>query len=196
MSSTSTADVELVGDETVLNVARAAMFAALIGALAYVSFPFPGTPIPVTLQVLGVFLAGILLGPVWGAAALVLYLAAGAVGAPVFSGGSSGLGILLGGQASFGYLWSYPVAAALIGVVVHGGLELGNPSAASLPRLVGAMAAGTVVIYLFGMVGIMVVTGGGVVSAFTAGVLPFIPAEIVKMAAAVGVVRSDAIRAE
>lgn len=196
MSSTSTADVELVGDETALNVARAAMFAALVGALAYVSFPFPGTPIPVTLQVLGVFLAGIFLGPVWGGAALVLYLAAGAVGAPVFSGGSAGLGVLLGGETSFGYLWSYPIAAALVGFVVHGGLELGAPSEASLPRLVGAMVAGTVVIYLFGLVGVMVVTGAGVVSAFTAAVLPFVPAEIVKMAAAVGVVRSDAIRAE
>ena len=196
MSGTSTADVELVGDETTLNVARAALFAALVGAFAYVSFPFPGTPIPVTLQVLAVFLAGILLGPVWGGAAMVLYLVAGALGAPVFSGGSSGVGILLGGSTSFGYLWSYPVAAALIGFIVHGGFELGRPSDASLPRLVGAMVAGTLVIYLFGMVGLMVVTGAGVVSAFTAAVLPFIPAEIVKMAAAVGVVRSDAIRAE
>jgi len=67
----------------------------------------------VTLQVLGVFLAGIYLGPVWGAASLVLYLAAGAVGAPVFQGGSAGVGQLVGQSA--GYLWSYPVAAAAIG---------------------------------------------------------------------------------
>lgn len=196
MSSTSTADVELVGEETTQNVARAAIFAALVGAFAYVSFPFPGTPVPVTLQVLGVFLAGILLGPIWGGAAMVLYLAAGAIGAPVFSGGSSGLGILLGGEPSFGYLWSYPFAAALIGGIVHDGLALQRPSEASLLRLVAAMVAGTVVIYAFGMVGLMVATGIGVSAAFTAGVLPFVPAELVKMAAAVGVVRSDAIRAE
>lgn len=195
MSQPTTTDVELVGDETALNIARAALFAALVGAFAYVSFPFPGTPVPVTLQVLGVFLAGILLGPVWGGAAMVLYLAAGAVGAPVFSGGSAGLAILLGGEPSFGYLWSYPFAAALIGVVVHAGLEPRPPSEVPLARLVGAMVAGTVVIYAFGTVGLMAVTGVGLAEALTAAVLPFVPAELVKMAAAVGVVRSDAIRA-
>jgi biotin transport system substrate-specific component len=196
MSSTPTADVDLVGDETALNIARAALFAALVGAFAYVSFPFPGTPVPVTLQVLGVFLAGILLGPVWGGAASVLYLAAGAVGAPVFSGGSAGVAILLAGEPTFGYLWSYPFAAALIGVVVHDGLQLRSPSEVSVARLVAAMVAGTVVIYAFGTAGLLFVTGVGVAEALTAAVLPFIPAEVAKMAAAVGVVRSDAIRAE
>lgn len=196
MSSTSTADVELVGDEVALNLARAALFAALVGALAYVAFPLPVTPIPVTLQVLGVFLAGIFLGPVWGSAALVLYLAAGAVGAPVFSNGSAGLGVLLGGETSFGYLWSYPIAAALIGAIVHDGLQLGSPSEVSPFRLIGAMVVGTVVIYAFGTAGLIAVTGSGLVEALTAAVLPFIPGEIIKMVAAVGIVRSDAIRAE
>lgn len=195
MSQETATEVDLVGDETTLNIARAALFAALVGAFAYVSFPFPGTPVPVTLQVLGVFLAGILLGPVWGAAAMVLYLAAGAVGAPVFSGGSAGLTVLLGGSQSFGYLWSYPVAAGLVGVLVHGGLSLRPPSEVSLVRLVGAMVAGTLVIYAFGTVGLMAVLGIGLVEALTAGVLPFVPAELVKMAAAIGVVRSEAIRA-
>lgn len=195
MSQQTTTDVELVGDETTLNIARAALFAALVGAFAYVSFPFPGTPVPVTLQVLGVFLAGLLLGPVWGGAAMVLYLAAGAVGAPVFSGGSAGLAILLGGDPAFGYLWSYPVAAALVGVVAHDGLALGSPSEVSLARLLAALVAGTLAIYTFGTIGLMAVTGVGPAEAFTAAVLPFVPAELVKMAAAVGVVRSDAIRA-
>lgn len=196
MSQTSTGDVDLVGDETALNIARAALFAALMGAFAYVSFPFPGTPVPVTLQVLGVFLAGILLGPVWGGAAMVLYLAAGAVGAPVFSGGSAGIAILLGGEPSFGYLWSYPLAAALVGVVAHSGLTLRDLDSVSVPRLVAGMVAGTVVIYALGTAGFIFVTDTGVVAALTAAVLPFIPAEILKMAAAVAVVRSDAIRAE
>lgn len=195
MRNTTTSEVQLVGDETTLNIARAALFAALVGAFAYVSFPFPGTPVPVTLQVLGVFLAGILLGPVWGGAALVLYLAAGAIGAPVFSGGTAGVAILLGGEPTFGYLWSYPIAAALIGLVAHGGLEVRDPSAVGLPRLVGAMVAGTAVIYALGTVGFVFVTGVGVVEALLATVAPFVVPEILKMAAAVAVVRSDAIRA-
>lgn len=193
--STPTESVDLVGDEVVGNVARAALFAALTGAFAYVSFPNPFAPgVPVTLQVLGVFLAGIMLGPVWGAASMVLYLAAGAVGAPIFSGGSAGLGVLLG-SPTLGYLWSYPVAAALVGGVVHRGAELRDPSAAGVPTLVGSMVAGTVVIYAFGIAGLMAVLGIGPSEAFFLGAAAFVPAEAFKIAAAVGVVRSNAVAA-
>ncbi|WP_224448069.1 biotin transporter BioY [Haloprofundus salilacus] len=192
--ATSTDGVELVGDETAKNVARAALFAALMGAFAYVSFPNPFSPAPVTLQVLGVFLAGIMLGPVWGGAAMVLYLAAGAAGVPVFEGGSAGFGSLLA-DPTLGYLWSYPVAAALVGVVVHRGVALRDYRAASTPLLVSAMVAGTVVIYAFGMAGLMFVLGVGVGEAFAVGAAAFLPAEALKIAAAVGVVRSDAIAA-
>ena len=193
--SNSTAEVDLVGDEATLNIARAALFAALVGAFAYVSFPFPGTPVPVTLQVLGVFLAGILLGPVWGGAAMVLYLAAGAAGAPVFSGGSAGLGILLGGAPSFGYLWSYPVAAALIGVVTHGGIELLDTDEIPVGRMVAGMVAGTAVIYALGAAGGMLVNDIGIATAMAQFVLPFMPAEISKMVAAVLIVLVDNIQA-
>ncbi|WP_224333150.1 biotin transporter BioY [Haloprofundus halobius] len=192
--ATSTDSVELVGDETVKNVARAALFAALMGAFAYVSFPNPVSPAPVTLQVLGVFLAGIMLGPVWGGAAMVLYLAAGAAGVPVFEGGGAGIGSLLA-NPTLGYLWSYPVAAALVGVVVHRGLTLRDYREAGTPLLVGAMIAGTVVIYALGMVGLMLVLGIGVGEAFAVGAVAFLPAEALKIAAAVGIVRSDAVAA-
>jgi biotin transport system substrate-specific component len=192
--STDTASVELVGEETAENVARAALLAALTGAFAYVSFPNPLSPAPVSLQVLGVFLAGILLGPVWGGVSMALYLLTGAVGAPVFAGGSAGVGALLGPTG--GYLWSYPVAAFAIGAIVHGGLQLRNPVPRGIPRLVGAMAVGTVVIYTFGVVGMSLVLGMTLQKAFVAGAAAFIPAEAFKMAAAVGVVRSDQITAE
>jgi biotin transport system substrate-specific component len=192
--STDTASVELVGEETAENVARAALLAALTGAFAYVSFPNPVSPAPVSLQVLGVFLAGILLGPVWGGVSMALYLLTGAVGAPVFAGGSAGVGALLGPTG--GYLWSYPVAAFAIGAVVHGGLRLRNPVPRGIPRLVGAMVAGTVVIYTFGVVGMSLVLEMTLQKAFVAGAAAFIPAEAFKMAAAIGVVRSDQITAE
>lgn len=191
--ATSTESVDLVGDETATNLARAALFAALVGAFAYVSFPFPVSPAPVTLQVLGVFLAGIFLGPVWGGAALVLYLAAGALGAPVFSGGSAGFGELVGGTA--GYLWSYPIAAALVGALVHRGGDLRDLDAVPVPVLVAAMAAGTTVIYAMGVVGLYLVLELTLAEAFVQGAAVFLPAEAAKIAAAVGIVRSDAIAA-
>ena len=184
-------ETELVDDEIVRNLARAALFAALLGAFAYVSFPNPVSPAPVTLQVLGVFLAGIFLGPVWGAAACGLYLLAGALGAPVFSGGAAGLGVLLGPTA--GYLLAYPLAALGIGAVVHGGRTLADPDEMGLGRLVGALLVGTVVIYASGVLGLMLVQSLGPVEAFLAGAAAFVPAELLKIAAAVGIVRSDAI---
>lgn len=187
-------DTELVGDEVASNVARAALFAALLGAFAYVSFPNPVSPAPVTLQVLGVFLSGILLGPVWGGAACGLYLLAGALGAPVFAGGTAGLGVLVGPTA--GYLLSYPLGAFVIGVVVHGGFAVSDPKSVALLRLIGAMTLGTAVIYALGVAGLMLVQSLGPVEAFFAGAAAFIPAEILKIAAAVGIVRSDAITAE
>ena len=192
--ATNTESVDLVGDEAATNLARAALFAALVGAFAYVSFPFPVSPAPVTLQVLGVFLAGIFLGPVWGGAALVLYLVAGALGAPVFSGGAAGFGELVGSTA--GYLWSYPIAAALVGAVVHRGARLRDLDAVSAPVLVAAMAAGTVVVYAMGVVGLYLTLELTLVEAFVQGAVVFLPAEGAKMAAAVGIVRSDAIAAE
>lgn len=192
--SVESEDVDLVGDEVVENVARAALFAALAGAAAYVSFPNPLSPgVPVTLQVLVVFLAGILLGPVWGGASMVLYLVAGAAGVPVFAGGSAGVGVLVGNTG--GYLWSYPVAAVAIGLVVHGGRGLRDPKTLGLPRLVGAMVLGTMVVYAMGVAGLMLVVGMGPAEAFLAGAAAFLPVEAFKIAAATGVVRSDAIRA-
>jgi len=193
--STRTEDVDLVGDEVALNVVRAAMLAALVGAFAYVSFPNPVSPAAnVTLQVLGVFLAGALLGSTWGATSLVIYLTAGALGAPIFSGGAAGFGHLVG--ATGGYLLSYPIAAALVGFVAHGGIE--TIPREELPgwRLVAGMVGGTVVIYAMGMAGLMVVVGYSLSKAFAVGAAAFIPAEVLKMVAAVGIVRSDKLAVE
>ncbi|MEF8807757.1 biotin transporter BioY [Natronomonas sp.] len=194
MAQTSTADVDLVGGEVARNVAQAAVFAALIGAFAYVAIPYPLSPAPVTLQVLGVFLAGLLLGPVWGAAALVLYLVAGALGAPVFAQGSAGLGVLVGPTG--GYIFSYPLAAAAVGYVAHGGFEFRSLAESSVPRMVGGMAAGTLVIYGIGVLFMWWNLDMTVTTAIISGAVVFVPAEAAKMAAAIGLVRSNAIRAE
>jgi biotin transport system substrate-specific component len=194
MSDATATEVDLVGEEMALNVARAALFAALMGAFAYVSFPYPLSPAPVTLQVLGVFLAGLLLGPLWGGAAMVLYLLAGALGAPVFAGGSAGIGVLLGPTG--GYLLSYPIAAAIAGLVAHGGFTLRSLDTASIARLVVAMAAAVVVIYGLGVPFLWYNLDMTLRTAVVTGAVVFIPAEAAKMVAAIGIVRSDAIRAE
>jgi biotin transport system substrate-specific component len=192
--STSTDSVELVGDEVSLNLARAALFAALMGAFAYVSFPNPLSPgVPVTLQVLGVFLAGIFLGPVWGGFAMLLYLLAGALGLPVFAGGSAGFGTLV--SQTGGYLLSYPLAAAVVGLGVHGVGDLRDPARVGVARLVAAMVGGTAVVYALGILGFWYVGDVGIVTAIVGAAVAFVPVEALKIAAAVGIVRSEAIAA-
>ncbi len=193
--ATTTESVELVDGETVANIARAALFAALIAGFSYVSFPNPLSPtVPVTLQVLGVFLAGIMLGPVWGTGALGLYLSAGALGVPVFAGGSAGLGYLIA-SPTVGYLWSYPIAAAVIGLLVHRGVTLRDYTEVGVGQLVGAMVVGTLIIYTMGTVGFAVIQSVGLIEAFMISAVAFIPFEAVKIAAALGILRSDSIAA-
>lgn len=192
MTRTTTSDVDLVGDETTLNIARAALLAALTGAFAFVgTIPIPLSPVPFTLQVLGVFLAGLLLGPVWGAASMLLYLLAGAVGAPVFAGGAAGPGVLVGQTG--GYLFSYPVAAAVTGYVAHGGLETRDLSDAPAIRPLVGMGIALVLIYGFGTLQFAAVNEIGVVEAATLASLPFIPGDVVKMVVALAIIQSESI---
>lgn len=194
MSQTSTADVDLVGEEIALNIAQAAVFAALTGAFAYVAIPYPLSTAPLTLQVLGVFLVGLLLGPLWGGASMVLYLTAGALGAPIFAQGTAGIGVLVGPTG--GYLFSYPFAAAAVGYIAHGGLEFRPLAESSVPRMVGGMAAGTLVIYGMGVPFLWWNVDITIGTAIVTGAVVFIPVEAAKMAAAISLVRSNALRAE
>lgn len=95
----------------------AALFAALTAAVAWFKIPLPFTPVPITLQTLAVLLSGAMLGSYYGALSMMIYLALGALGLPVFAGGSSGIGALLGPTG--GYLFSYPIASFVIGKMLE-----------------------------------------------------------------------------
>ncbi|WP_121741225.1 biotin transporter BioY [Natronorubrum halophilum] len=180
--------VELVEGDVVRQFARAAVLAALLGAIGPVSVPIPLSPAPVTLQVLFVFLAGLVLGPVWGTVSMVLYLTAGAIGLPVFSGWEAGIGSLFGNTG--GYLWSYPFAAALIGFVVHRGTDLRDPADVPFPIVVGALLMATILIYGMGTGYAAWLLDLEPWEAIAGYALPFVPGEVLKMAAAIAIVQS------
>ena len=137
---------------------------------AQFALPMPGTPVPLTLQPFVVVLAGLLLGPADAAAAMVVYLGAGALGLPVFAPmGAPGLARLLGPTG--GYLFAYPVAAAVAG-------WLGAGRAAFLARAMAGVA-GIAVIYLGGLAQLAVLSGS-LATAALIGVLPFAAADVVK----------------
>ena len=102
------------GRQPTTDLAYIAVFAALIAALALVP-SIPIGPVPITLQTLGVLLAGLILGPWRGFAAVTLYLLVGLAGLPVFAGGTGGLGVF--GKPSIGYLLSFPIAALVAGAL-------------------------------------------------------------------------------
>ena len=159
---------------------RALTIVVAAGALALsaqFALPIPGTPVPLTLQPLLVVVAGLLLGPADAAAAMVLYLIAGAVGLPVFAPmGLPGLARLLGPTG--GYLLAYPVAAA-----VAGRLGAGRPGFSV--RALAAMT-GILVIYLGGLAQLTIISGS-LSTAALLGVLPFVAADAVKALVAAAV---------
>ena len=161
------------------SIAAGALFVALASQLAV---PLPGTPVPMTLQPLAVLLVGGLLGPGQGAAALLLYLALGAAGAPVFTPfGAPGLARLLGPTG--GYLLAFPVAAAVTGRVASRG--------ARWPRLVAGPLLGMAVIHLGGLAQLVALTGSARL-AFAAGVVPFALGDALKVLLAALVLRRAA----
>ncbi len=149
--------------------------ASLLMALAArASFYLPFTPVPITLQTLVVMLAGATLGSRRGAIAMLLYLAEGAVGLPVFAGGAGGL-IYLTLAPSAGYLWSYPFAAFVVGYLCERHLDRSIVTSAI------AMIPGTVIIYAIGVSWLALETHLKLWQAFTEGMLPFLPGDITKI---------------
>ncbi|WP_435361370.1 biotin transporter BioY [Haloarchaeobius sp. DFWS5] len=186
-SSEEYGNVDLVGDETVKMVAASAMFAALTAALAQVSIPMPAGMPPVTVQTTAVFLAGLLLGARWAGFSMVLYLLTGAAGAPVFANGSGGFGSLVGYTG--GFLFGYLLAAVVIGAVVHRGLGRRPLSQVSVVTQVGAVVLGIAIIYVLGTPWMASVLGLSMQKAF-ATMLPYLPGDLIEMAAVVALVRA------
>ena len=161
-----------------------AAFVVATALSAYVVVPW--VPVPMTLQPLLVVLAGALLGPWAGAAAMTENLAVGAAGAPVFSAGHAGLPWLMGPTG--GYLLAYPVAAFAVGVLA-GGEKADAGGLVGSARLLGALLAGIALIYLGGVSQLWVLTRQDVAWLLAAGVTPFVVGDVTKALIAFVVVR-------
>lgn len=152
-----------------------ALGAALVAIAAQIAVPLPGTPVPMTLQPLAVLLVGGWLGARLGAGSLILYLALGAAGLPVFTPyGLPGIARLLGPTG--GYLLAYPVAAFAVGMLVADG--------ARWTRVTVGVFTGLVLIHLGGLAQLLILTGSAT-GALRLGTLPFLIGDLVKVALAV-----------
>src|SRR5277367_369473 len=155
---------------------------AFVAICAHLSVPLPFTPVPLTLQNFAVILVGMLLGPVAGFSAMVLYLAEGAMGLPVFTPHSvGGVAHLLGPNA--GYLFSYPLAAAVAGWVVRAMQRVTS-------RFRSALVASTVAslpIFILGASWLGYLLHLSDSATWTLAVAPFLLGEVIKITAAAGI---------
>ena len=158
------------------NMALMALFTALTCVLAPLSLPIG--PVPISLTNLVLYLALYLLGTRRTALSFILYMLIGVVGLPVFSGFSGGLSKLAGPTG--GYILGFLVMVLVAGPFVD------RSGGHFLPDFAG-MILGTALCYALGTAWFCVLSGMGVMPALATCVFPFIPLDLLKMAAAIAV---------
>ena len=145
--------------------------ASLVTALAaQVAFPVPWSPVPITGQTFAVTLTGAVLGVRRGFLAQALYLAEGAAGLPVFAAGGAGAAIFAGPTA--GYLFAFPLAAALTGALAQRGWDR------RFATMLAAMLIGSVPVFTLGRLQLARFVPADRVLA--AGLFPFLPGDLIK----------------
>jgi biotin transport system substrate-specific component len=152
-------------------IVAASLFLAL---LSQAEIRLPWTPVPVTLQTLGVFVIGAALGARRGAAAVAAYVIQGAAGLPFFSGGASGPAHLVGPTG--GYLVGFVGASFVIGLLAEHGWDR------SLVRTFAAMSLGAAVIFACGLAQLSFFVPRSELLAL--GLIPFLPGAALKVALA------------
>jgi biotin transport system substrate-specific component len=155
------------------------LFAALIAVGAYISIPIG--PVPIVMQNFFVLLTGLLLGPRWGTAAVGVYLLAGALGLPVFAGGTGGIGKFFGPTG--GYLLAYLPAVFITGLISRNKIKTVWWDAV-------AMILASIVIYGIGVSWLKVSTGMTWSKTLAVGMLPFLLGDALKIAAAVALAKA------
>jgi biotin transport system substrate-specific component len=168
------------GLATPIRLAATLFVTVLTAAASQVSVPLPFTPVPFTFQPMVVLIGGLALGPRLAVASQLLYLAAGIAGAPVFAASAMlppGMARLLGPTG--GYLMAYPVAAWLTGYLGSRGFDRRYSTS------VLAMIAGLAVVFTGGVAWLSAQVGAA--SALVAGFYPFVIADLIKVAAAAGI---------
>jgi biotin transport system substrate-specific component len=157
---------------------QAMLFAALTAVGAQIEIPH--SPVPYTMQTFFVLLAGAVLGPRVGALSMLAYLAAGALGMPVFSGFGFGLARLLGPTG--GYLLAFPAAAFAVGYLAGG-----RPT---LARLALSMTAALLIVFSCGTLQLRMTLVPDWPSAFASGFLIFSWWDVVKLAGAASIAKA------
>lgn len=153
-------------------LALVSLMTAVVCILGPISLAIPISPIPISLGSMAVYFVVSVLGRRLGFLSIVIYELLGLIGLPVFTGFTGGAGKLFGPTG--GYLIGYLFMALICGYFVD---KRGN----SLPACFAGMLLGTIVCYLFGTLWLSFQASLSFSAAFAAGVLPFIPFDLIKL---------------
>jgi biotin transport system substrate-specific component len=151
-----------------------------LALMAQFAIPLWFTPVPVTLQTLGVMLLGALLGSKKGAWAVLLYICEGVLGFPVFAGGSAGSGVLFGPTG--GYLLGFVLSAYLVGFLLEKGWQK------NYGLTLAALALSSLMTLIVGAFWLCFFVGGN--NALALGVYPFLIGCGIKVIAASAMIPS------
>jgi len=176
MSNTSTnvlIDRIPVGRNIATDAIWVVAFSLVTAACAQIGFQLPFTPVPITGQTFAVLLSGVVLGWRRGFLSQVVYLAEGAAGFPVFADGA-GSALHLAGPSG-GFLLCFPLAAALVGLLVEFGVGR------SPWKMAGALASADLLILVAGSTWMRVLFHLPFSQAWLLGFYPFLLAEVVKV---------------
>lgn len=168
------------------SLALVSLFAALLavfGLIPKIDLPLG---VPITLQTLGVMLAGCVLGPKRGLQAVLLFLAAVALGLPLLSGGRGGIGVFF--APSSGYLVGWPLGTYVTGCVMSA-LPTTTPRRAAVSAFAAAAIGGLAVVHLCGVIGLVHMASLTWKQALV-GTLVFVPGDLIKCAACAFLVHS------
>ena len=152
--------------------------ALLTAACAQISFPLPGSPVPVTGQTFAVLLTGAALGANRGAAGQLLYVAMGLAGLPFYADGAHGVDVVFG--ATGGYLVAFPIAAWVTGKLAEARFD--RTPLKALP----AFMIGSLIVFAVGVPWLAVSADITLARAIALGFVPFIPGGILKAVLAAG----------
>lgn len=158
------------------NLTRTATFTALIAVGGWISITIPFLPlVPFTLQTLFIFLAAVVMKR-YAVLPAAMYVLLGICNLPVFHNGTAGIGVLLGPTG--GYIIGFIPAALIAGLLMERDFKWSG---------IAGIAAASIIIYALGTAWLSVSTGMPPAAAFMIGVIPFIPGDILKAAAALAI---------
>lgn len=176
MSSPSHQPVSRASSRSLAQVSLFAALMAVMGLIPKIDLPLG---VPITVQSMGAMLAGIMLGPWRGLQAMLLFLAAVAVGLPLLSGGRGGLGVFLAPSA--GYLVGFALSALASGAMMRW-LPQHSPRLAAFSALAAALFGGLLVQHAMGVLGLIWLAKLTPLQAL-AGTLAFVPGDLFKCVA-------------